>query len=59
MRGKNFGTIIDIMGTVSVSSIQYEHVIISEVQHAVYNTITVAFKNDDCRSVTHLVAPAP
>ena len=48
------------MGAISLSTVEYEHVIISEMEYAnqhfdsIYNTITVKFNNDACpRSAAH------
>jgi hypothetical protein len=52
MRGKEIGRMMETMGAISISWIEYEHVTISESQHADSfapdNTITVTFKTDGC-----------
>jgi hypothetical protein len=56
MRGKELRRMAEVMGAAaSVSWIEYEHVTVSELQagqpFSHDNTITVAFTNDNCRSV--------
>lgn len=53
-RGKEVGRHLMMMGTISVSAIEYEHVGIHETQHADQpfssdNTITVTFKDNPCQ----------
>lgn len=49
-RGKELGRRAFVMSTISLSSVEYEHVIINELQHADQrnNTITVTFKDNKC-----------
>jgi hypothetical protein len=54
MRGKELGRMAEYMGAVSLSSDEYEHVTISELQYANQpfgerDTITVTLKNDNCQ----------
>jgi hypothetical protein len=54
VRGKELGQHMETMGAISLSSVEYEHVTISELQDANQpfgnnNTITVTFKNDNCQ----------
>lgn len=54
MRGKELGQGIIMLGAISLLSIDYEHVMIGEAQHADQpfardNTITVTFKNCETR----------
>jgi hypothetical protein len=53
MRGKELGRFASMMGVISFSSIQYEYVTISELQHADQpfgnNTITITFKACETR----------
>ena len=53
MRGKELGRRMEAMGAISVSSVEYEHVTVSELADANQpfghnNTITVRFKNGEC-----------
>jgi hypothetical protein len=52
IRGKELRRSASVMGTMSVSFVEYEHITISEFQRADQwsgdNTITVTFKNDAC-----------
>lgn len=52
MRGKEIRRMMETMGAISISWIEYEHVTISESQYADPfardNTITVTFKIDGC-----------
>ncbi len=54
MRGKELGRLASMMGMISLSPIEYEHVTISELDHADQpfgnNTITVTFKDRNCRA---------
>lgn len=56
MRGGELRRFANVMGMFSLSSVEYEHVIISELQHGDQpfgnNTITVTFKNDNCQNQT-------
>jgi len=57
LRGKELGRPISTMSTVSMSSVEYEHVSINELQYANKpfgkdNTITVVFKNTNCQVPT-------
>ena len=50
MRGKELGRMMEINGMISISSVEYEHVTINELQYANQpfgsdNTITLTFKN--------------
>jgi|ERR1700722_9436347 hypothetical protein len=53
MRGKELNRLIDYAGAASALSVEYEHLTIVENRHAGRSsrgeTITVMFKNDDCR----------
>jgi hypothetical protein len=54
MRGKEIGRMSQAMGLISLFSIEYEHVVVSELQmgqpFSQDNTITVTFKSDSCHS---------
>jgi hypothetical protein len=55
LRGKELGHLIEAMGAISVSSVEYEHVTIRELRDENQpfgdnNTITITFKNGDCQS---------
>jgi hypothetical protein len=54
-RGRELGQRATVMGTISLLSVEYEHVIINELQHADQpfgnNTITVTFKDNKCQDV--------
>ena len=58
LRGKELGRGMMISGaTISMSVVEYERVIINEVQYAnqpfgADNTITVTFKNENCQELT-------
>jgi hypothetical protein len=56
IRGVELGRLTSVMSTISLSSVEYEHVIFSELQHADQpfgaNTITVTFKNGNCPSLS-------
>jgi hypothetical protein len=57
LRGKELGRGIGTMSTISMSSVEYEHVSINEIQYANKpfgkdNTITVLFKNTNCQEST-------
>lgn len=52
IRGKEVEQLIQMVNTLSDASIEYEHVVVSELQNAnrpLENTIVVTFKNDECR----------
>jgi hypothetical protein len=51
MRGKELGRMAQQMGTISLTSIDYEYVTVSELQGADqhHGTITVRFKSYDCQ----------
>lgn len=54
MRGKELGRMIEISGMISISSVEYEHITIHELQYANQsfgrdNTITLTFKNCETR----------
>ena len=55
-RGNELRQWATVMGTVSLLSVEYEHVIINELQHADEpfgkNTITVAFKDTQCQNLS-------
>ena len=55
LRGQEMRRFMQIAGMISLSSVEYEHVTVSELQYANEpfsnnNTITVIFKNDTCSS---------
>ena len=58
MRGKEMGRYVLIMGAFSVSTVEYEHVMISEANYAneafdsIRNTITVRFHSVACQQPT-------
>jgi hypothetical protein len=57
LRGKELGRYVEMMGAISMSVIEFEHVTINEVQYANQpfgndNTITVTFKNEKCQELT-------
>jgi hypothetical protein len=55
MRGKELGQLTSVMSLTSQTSVEYEHVTISELQYAnrpFNDTITVTFKNDNCQNLT-------
>jgi hypothetical protein len=53
MRGRELRRMSEIMGTISLSSVEYEHVAIRELQHGTAfdndNKITVSFLNENCK----------
>jgi hypothetical protein len=58
MRGKETGQYVLFSGAFSLSTVEYEHVMISEAEYAnqpfdsSYNKITVRFKKPDCQQPT-------
>ena len=55
MRGKEAGQLTSVMSLTSQTSVEYEHVTISELKHAdrpLNDTLTVTFKNDNCKNST-------
>jgi hypothetical protein len=51
LRGKELGQRTEVMGSVSLWSLEYENVTVSELQYAnepFRNTITVTFKGENC-----------
>jgi hypothetical protein len=55
LRGKELQRMAQVAGMISLSSVEYEHVTVSELEYANEpfsnnNTITVIFKNDTCPS---------
>ena len=53
-RGKELNARANLMGTISLVSVEYEHVIINELQHGDpfgNNTISVMFKDNPCLDV--------
>jgi hypothetical protein len=55
MRGKETGRYVLVSGAFSLSTVEYEHVMISEAKYdnqsfdSIYNKITVQFKNPACQ----------
>jgi len=55
MRGKELIRLVEQMGVISLVSVEYEHVTIHEIEDAnqpFKGTITVRFKNADCRDLS-------
>jgi predicted alpha/beta-hydrolase family hydrolase len=54
-RRKELGQRVTISGTISLLTIEYEHVIIKQLQHAVQpfgnNTITITFNDNKCQGL--------
>ena len=49
MRGKELNRMFEQMGLASILMTVYEHLTISETHGGQPGTITVSFKDDDCR----------